>query len=662
MATAAAGSLYIDFVTNLAKLQADMNQMKRTVGGAVDSVSASLGSGNTATERYANAMEQMAARSTRFVASGRQVVVSAGQQRAGMQQLSFQIGDVAQQFALGTNPMTIFAQQGGQVIQAISLMKGGATGLIGFLAGPWGAVIMGAATILGMLASKTLGARDAAVDMQKAQSDLARYVDFTTGKIKQQISAIVALAEAQRQGTKAQQAADAYKKSRQALIDAGTLGGADTAGFGLGTNLSAVTQQLTKSEQEVRRLVGLYQAGTINVMKLGQELKKIGDADPKIRARTQSLIAMGEAVNQSADANRLATATMRVLTGTANDQDRAFLALQGGTSAHAKSVNSLIEAQARLEASTDRVTTAQARLQILQQRAPEFTDPKSKAAIQYQHEYAAALREVDVAQQAVRDDKKAEAAARAEERHNKALATAAEHHAEMLARDASAMDASARSAMALAAAYLGAEEGADGIVNAVGAAVIAEARHRAASEATKKGIDEEAQTRRVLANMVADGLVQAGKTVYQLRTETTMRNDLNAQLEAGKISIGEYNEQLKEGAALKPLIDLQAAAKAKGLTEAYDLLTKAIEAMKGAMADSRASLADAEFTQAKKQGEDEIERLKLEYKLIGATNEQRAVELAMLAKKQQPEGVGHDARAAEEADRPGRRDRAPDRA
>ena len=54
---------------------------------------------------------------------------SAGEQRAGMQQLSYQIGDVAQQFALGTNPMIIFAQQGQQVVQALSMMKGGAGGL-----------------------------------------------------------------------------------------------------------------------------------------------------------------------------------------------------------------------------------------------------------------------------------------------------------------------------------------------------------------------------------------------------------------------------------------------------------------------------------------------------------------------------------------------------
>jgi hypothetical protein len=103
-----------------------------------------------------------------FNAASGGVVASAGAQRAGMQQLSFQIGDVAQQFALGTSPMVIFAQQGGQVVQALSLMRGSAGGLLGFLAGPWGAVIMGAGMILGMLFTNTKKAEQGTLDLADA--------------------------------------------------------------------------------------------------------------------------------------------------------------------------------------------------------------------------------------------------------------------------------------------------------------------------------------------------------------------------------------------------------------------------------------------------------------------------------------------------------------
>lgn len=129
--------------------------------------------GVSALDELTNAGKRAEQANTGFARSGQQVAVSAGQQRAGMQQLSFQIGDVAQQFALGTNPMIIFAQQGGQVVQAISLMKGSAGGLIGFLAGPWGAVLTGATMILGSLAASHYAAGDAADEQKASVLDLS---------------------------------------------------------------------------------------------------------------------------------------------------------------------------------------------------------------------------------------------------------------------------------------------------------------------------------------------------------------------------------------------------------------------------------------------------------------------------------------------------------
>ncbi len=119
--------------------------------------------------REAGAEYLRAARSGQaFAASGGMVGASAGAQRAGMQQLSYQIGDVTQQFALGTSPMVIFAQQGGQVVQALSMMRGGASGLIGFLAGPWGTVFLGAIMILGTFFGKTKQAETATLNLSDA--------------------------------------------------------------------------------------------------------------------------------------------------------------------------------------------------------------------------------------------------------------------------------------------------------------------------------------------------------------------------------------------------------------------------------------------------------------------------------------------------------------
>ena len=131
-------------------------------------------------------------------------VVNLRQQRAGMQQLSMQIGDVATQFALGANPMMIFAAQGQQVVQALALMKGGGTGLIAFLGGPWGAAILGAVTVVGMLVSKLTEAKEASAGLEfssyavkDAQGILGSAIDLTTGKINTQSAAVMGLARAQ---------------------------------------------------------------------------------------------------------------------------------------------------------------------------------------------------------------------------------------------------------------------------------------------------------------------------------------------------------------------------------------------------------------------------------------------------------------------------------
>lgn len=102
----------------------------------------------------------------------KKVGASAGAQRMGLQVLSYQINDVSTQFAMGTNPMMIFAQQGGQVVMALNMMRGSAGGFIGFLAGPWGAAIMGAVSILGVLISQRQRAAARAKEHAEATESL----------------------------------------------------------------------------------------------------------------------------------------------------------------------------------------------------------------------------------------------------------------------------------------------------------------------------------------------------------------------------------------------------------------------------------------------------------------------------------------------------------
>jgi hypothetical protein len=151
---------------------------------------------STQVEPAVNKLDDLTAAGARTEGSVKRLTASAGAQRAGMQQLSFQIGDVAQQFALGTRPMTIFAQQSGQVIQAIGLMRGSAGGLIGFLAGPWGAVLVGAATVVGALAVAHNDAADASGEQKKSAEDLVKAIDELYAATKKQTQSTYASVEA----------------------------------------------------------------------------------------------------------------------------------------------------------------------------------------------------------------------------------------------------------------------------------------------------------------------------------------------------------------------------------------------------------------------------------------------------------------------------------
>lgn len=92
--------------------------------------------------------------------SGQRVVVSAGAQRAAMQQLGFQLNDVAVGFAAGTPPMVIFAQQSGQVVQALQLMNDGGSKFLSFLGGPWGMGLTTALIFLTPFVAKLLEGND----------------------------------------------------------------------------------------------------------------------------------------------------------------------------------------------------------------------------------------------------------------------------------------------------------------------------------------------------------------------------------------------------------------------------------------------------------------------------------------------------------------------
>lgn len=139
-----------------------------------------------------------------YRASGTEVVKSSGAMQAGMQQLNYQLGDMATMWAMGAKPQQIFVSQASQVVQAISLMQGGAGKFATFMAGPWGAAIQAGVIILASVVPALLKTEDAmekvefaSSAMADAQSILGSVMDLTTGKINTQSKALFGLARAQ---------------------------------------------------------------------------------------------------------------------------------------------------------------------------------------------------------------------------------------------------------------------------------------------------------------------------------------------------------------------------------------------------------------------------------------------------------------------------------
>jgi hypothetical protein len=100
------------------------------------------------------------------------VTSATGAQRMGMQQLGYQLGDVATMYSLGAKPAQIFGSQIGQITQAVQLMSGGTSKFATFLGGPWGIALSVGTILLAPFVGKLLEGNDALGDaIQKLRDD-----------------------------------------------------------------------------------------------------------------------------------------------------------------------------------------------------------------------------------------------------------------------------------------------------------------------------------------------------------------------------------------------------------------------------------------------------------------------------------------------------------
>ncbi|MGN6270861.1 MAG: phage tail length tape measure family protein [Sphingomonas sp.] len=187
---------------------------------------------------------------------------------------------------------------------------------------------------------------------------------------------------------------------------------------------------------------------------------------------------------------------------------------------------------------------------------------------------------------------------RATDAGNKALAAATHHsgaHAQSLARQAESMEVAAKASLTLADAYL----------TSSAAGIEADAQRKAATDATRKGIDVSAQAQRQLNLDIAQAVANGAKSVSQLRDETASREKVNAQVSGGTLAASRMNEALSDEAALRPLLTLRTVAHGDALTE----LNKVIDAYTAALGRAHAAEADSAFLAAMDQSRSNVAEL-----------------------------------------------------
>ena len=203
--------------------------------------------------------------------------------------------------------------------------------------------------------------------------------------------------------------------------------------------------------------------------------------------------------------------------------------------------------------------------------------------------------------------------------------TGSNRHAQTLAREAQSMEVNAAAALEVADAYL----------KSSAAGMIAEARRKASTDATRKGIDVDAQMRRQLNLQISDGVATATKTIAAMRDETVARTAVNDNVAAGTLTVEQMNQALSDEAALRPLLAAATVAQGQGMTAAYDSIMRAVTAYRAALADAHAEEARSGASTAISASRRNVAELRASILGMSGTPLQQSISAARRAAEQE---------------------------
>lgn len=234
-------------------------------------------------------------------------------------------------------------------------------------------------------------------------------------------------------------------------------------------------------------------------------------------------------------------------------------------------------------------------------------------------------------QEAIRQTKKEQSAA------DRAAATET-RRLEKLGRENDAVEAQIRNFALLAAAY----------DKSGGAAVIAEARLKAESEAIKKRADTETLVDQQVRLAIADRISAAAQNNAALRDQAKAQEEVNAQVADGLVPAARAADLIRERIDELPLLASIEAAQLRGLTRETERATKALEDQRKERERLRIATNQTQINSSLSAAHERLDELREELKLIGMTDEARARAMATYRAERETLGRGWEGASAQE--------------
>jgi hypothetical protein len=557
--------------------------------------------GATAPAEYARQQQVLTGRLNE-VGRAHDAVVKAGSRNSGMlTQLSFQLNDVATMAALGAPPMQIFASQAGQIFQIAQMAEGGMKGFAASIGQATKAALLFTVTnpILLTLAAVAGTAYVALTKFQgqvKDSGELTRYRDSLglTHKEMLQLSDGVDKAggKIKALGDVTVTTGDVMSGLWKALSD-----NADFSGpwDSLKSSASDAFDSVLKGWLTVSSGITAVIYGTFDAVKIvwGSFPAVFGD-----------LFVQG--VNAAITAlNGLVKAGVDQLNGFIASANKLSFVHLGNVSA--PQIDPLANANAGAAAKS----------------AKELGDV-------YTNAYARARKADDAfwaqvghnAKQSAKDRMAEQAAAIKADRTPRKPKV--DHHAEQLARENEAIEAQIRNLYALADAY--------GVSGA--AALIAEARVKAESDAIKKRGDIEVFVNRQVRLAIAERVKDAAKATAALKDQADAQARANLMVAAG-MSVYDVDNQVKDDIADQQLLAAIQAANQQHLAKEAQAAADMLEKQRAARQKLRAEEEQTRFDKDAVGGANQLALLQAEIGLIGASDAARIHELATIRATQE---------------------------